>query len=285
MNSRMPHRSAGFTLIEMMISLVLGLLVLGAIGSVYIGSKRTSTTRDAMAMLQENGRIAIRHLQAGIAPAGYPMEDSIPSFIYSDVTDAAEETVLVAATKDGIKRLTTDATACSDLTTDASGEAYVACPDSITISFAARTSGYEADCLGSTRAMSVGGQALMVNRFFVENGVLKCQGSSNTSSQPIAEGVENMQILYGVELDDRKLMLTAKELNAWVVKDGEDQVSWNTVSVVQVALLVSSIKTGFTKNGDSTTYQLLGESITIPSDGRAYRVFTTTIPLRNRKML
>lgn len=49
----------GATLIELMIALVLGLLVLGAVIQLFIGSKATYTANEALARVQENGRFSM----------------------------------------------------------------------------------------------------------------------------------------------------------------------------------------------------------------------------------
>lgn len=54
---------AGFSLVELMIALVLGLLVLGAVIQLFIGSRVTYTTNEAMARVQENGRFALELLK------------------------------------------------------------------------------------------------------------------------------------------------------------------------------------------------------------------------------
>ncbi|WP_394184419.1 PilW family protein [Pseudoalteromonas tetraodonis] len=64
-------KQAGFTLIEMMISLFIGGLILGGVMFTYIGMK--VTTRDTMTIgeLQESGRLAINIMQRDIEQVGF----------------------------------------------------------------------------------------------------------------------------------------------------------------------------------------------------------------------
>ena len=59
-------RQAGFTLIEMMISLFIGGLILGGVMFTYIGMKTTTKSTMAIGELQESGRLAINIMQRDI---------------------------------------------------------------------------------------------------------------------------------------------------------------------------------------------------------------------------
>lgn len=64
-------RSKGLSLIELMISLVLGGLIIAAVGTVYLGSRQSFRTQDAMARLQENARYAFELMTVDIRQAGF----------------------------------------------------------------------------------------------------------------------------------------------------------------------------------------------------------------------
>lgn len=67
----MTRRAAGFTLIELMIGLVLGLVVISAVLSVWLGSRRSYRTDEALARLQESTRLAYEFIARGVRAAGY----------------------------------------------------------------------------------------------------------------------------------------------------------------------------------------------------------------------
>lgn len=60
----------GFTLIEMMISIVIGLFVTGALVSMVLSATNTTRTSDKLSEVQENARFAMRQLQYDIRMAG-----------------------------------------------------------------------------------------------------------------------------------------------------------------------------------------------------------------------
>ncbi|WP_162615939.1 prepilin-type N-terminal cleavage/methylation domain-containing protein [Solilutibacter oculi] len=67
-----PRRSfqAGFSLIELMISLVLGLLVIAAAGGIFLSNKRVYGSTEAINRIQENQRAAFEMLSRDLREAG-----------------------------------------------------------------------------------------------------------------------------------------------------------------------------------------------------------------------
>jgi type IV pilus assembly protein PilW len=64
-------RQAGFTLIELMISLTLGMLIIITIGYIYLGASRVSRSLEASSSMQEGARYAIERLGFDLRMAGY----------------------------------------------------------------------------------------------------------------------------------------------------------------------------------------------------------------------
>ncbi len=61
----------GFSLIEAMISLTLGLVVIAAFGQLYAGSRQATILSDTMARLDEHGRFAVDFIANDLRMAGY----------------------------------------------------------------------------------------------------------------------------------------------------------------------------------------------------------------------
>lgn len=65
------HRSQqGLSLIELMIAMALGLLVVGAVLQLFIGSKATHMSNEALARVQENGRFSLELLKHDFREVG-----------------------------------------------------------------------------------------------------------------------------------------------------------------------------------------------------------------------
>ena len=64
-------RARGVSLIELMVSLVIGLLLMAGAVTVYLQSRSTYTTSDAVARLQETGRYALSIIEPDVRLAGF----------------------------------------------------------------------------------------------------------------------------------------------------------------------------------------------------------------------
>jgi len=95
---------------------------------------------------------------------------------------------------------------------------------------------------------------------------------TNGNSVEIAEGIENIQILYG------------EDLNGDLVPDryvtASNVLNWNNVVAVNLSILVHTIEDHVAVTPQQYTYN--GVSNIIPPDLRVRRAFETTITLRNR---
>jgi len=87
----------------------------------------------------------------------------------------------------------------------------------------------------------------------------------------LVEGVEDMQIRYGIDSDNDQF--ANQYVNSAAVPDFEDVVS------IRIMLLVRSIDDFVTEAAQ--TYSFNGASTT-PGDRRLRQVFTATVALRNR---
>jgi len=68
--SRQPAQS-GFSLVEVMVALVVGILVLLGVVTVYLSGARTSATTEALSRVQESGRFGLYFLSENVRKAGF----------------------------------------------------------------------------------------------------------------------------------------------------------------------------------------------------------------------
>lgn len=111
---------------------------------------------------------------------------------------------------------------------------------------------------------------------------LDTNGTIDTPEE-LVEGVESMQLLYGVNVD-QDIRAT---VDAWVTAD--NVFDWDEVIAVRINLLMQSIEDGtvpepqaYTFNG--VNYNGVGANGSLPADERVRRIFQTTISLRNRAL-
>lgn len=70
------NKSRGFSLVELMVAMVLGLILLAGVVNVFVGNLQTFSTNSGVARLQENARFALSELARDIRMAGYRGCDS-----------------------------------------------------------------------------------------------------------------------------------------------------------------------------------------------------------------
>lgn len=68
----LPHsRQRGFTLVELLVTVTLGLLVIAGIGQIYTAAKRSYDIQTSLARLQDAGRYAVDVITQDVRRAGY----------------------------------------------------------------------------------------------------------------------------------------------------------------------------------------------------------------------
>lgn len=261
-------RQHGAGLVELMITLVISLVLLGALTYFYLGSQQTSRTNEDISRMQESGRNAMDILGKAIRQAGFRLDVDQPLYV-----DSANNIGAIIGTAGG-------------------GTGANALPDTITLrhdpvlvpNASNPIQGREITCLGNIKTSnndtfdSYGSRE--VNKQVVEysfsilNNGLRCSSvASNpaTGGQLIVDNIENMQITYGIgdglgSISSYKDMPTAAE--------------FSQVTAVKVSLLVRGPSTNIAAN-KSQTYTYNGETVT-KTDGFLRQVYTSTFTVRNQ---
>jgi type IV pilus assembly protein PilW len=65
------NKSRGFGLVELMVAITISLILLGAVGYVFLGSRQTFRTQDDFSRIQENVRYALDQVGVDVRMAGY----------------------------------------------------------------------------------------------------------------------------------------------------------------------------------------------------------------------
>lgn len=246
---------SGYSLIELMVSMTLGLLMLGVALQFLVSSSATQSASQASNRIQENARFALEILAENIRLAGYadPAAGSQPGFIYTAACDTFDP-----CTDNGLNDL----------------------PDRIGIWLnPPPDDGTETDCTGTV----VPANDQIANVFYLETdggtniSNLMCRGfnvDANAwvaTAQPLVEGIDALQFLYGIGDGTR----VSRYLSADAVPD------WTTVMSVRIAILASAgISDGESFPG-ARTYQLLDSPPLTFNDRQDRRVFSTTVVINN----
>ena len=271
---RLNKNQQGLSLLELLIAMVIGLFLLAGITSSYLQSKKSSIQRDEYSILQGNGRIALDIMSKTIAHAGYvafPSGFIAPSSfirdpVVSNTCGAVGQNVVSTQifidnptrTQDGLlggsDSIGVIYLGDANVSTDCAG---IPLPASCQISASNRNSE----------------SAQIYSSFFIGDGALQCAGSRSADLLPIADDVENIQFLYGIDEDGDTFV--DRYINATQLGTFSD----NVVSV-QIGVLVRSERP-VKSEAEVKTYSLLDEAVTTPNDKFLRAVFTTTVNLRN----
>lgn len=63
--------SRGFSLVELMVAMTIGLIIMAAVSTIFVDTKKNYVVQDALARLQENGRFAMDAIVRDVRMAGY----------------------------------------------------------------------------------------------------------------------------------------------------------------------------------------------------------------------
>lgn len=313
----------GFTLIEMMIALALGLVILAASLAVYTASSRGSQVSQAETQLNEDGILALNLIQQQIKQAGYSSQ-VIPSngaLIMGNYQGPA-----VRGCDFGF---TDSSAAFSSLAcaTSGSGGSAIAIRYEATIDNTIPTStGLPTNCVGNginvvtpsdvspPPAGGAGNYALADNRYMVDSSgsqpMLSCRGAEKNAggniigtSQPLLANVESVQILYGIaKIPSAELAptydplrhqiigyKTAAEIEA-LTNSGTFPADnlldrWGRVLSVRVCLIMRSDQPVRDAPDGAFTYKNCSNVDTTATDGYLRKTYTTTVLLRNRLLV
>jgi type IV pilus assembly protein PilW len=162
------RRPRGVGLVELMVGLTAGLVLLGALAYLFLGSRQLNRTQGDVSRMQESGRVALEILGRSLRQAGASNAD---------------------------KGFTGDALTATE---GASGT-----PDAITIRYIAQEGG-EVNCLGNT--IAAGETVTFAFAVDTTYKTLTCTDGAVPASPcvlpdcaVVMDNVENMQITYGID--------------------------------------------------------------------------------------
>jgi len=255
-------RQAGFTLVEFLVALVIGMLVVLAAIASMIGTRATSMTSDDVNALQQSSALAFKLLGQQIRQAGYiPIDDAGTPLYYFDFNTDKNTNLASAPVFFAVKGQEATGGSVNDRLTIG----YAPSPD------------YFKDCNGQgadydpANPANPAKERLITSEFYVStSGTLLCAGSGGSVAQPIVEGVERFDVTYGIG---------AAAGNEQVVRyvSATNVATFASVRTVRVCLQL----VGNGRNNTSGSYTDCGGTEQTSSDGKLRRVYTAVFALRN----
>lgn len=267
---------AGFSLIELMVAMVIGLFLMAGMFSFFQSNKKANASRHQLAQIEDLGRNAIHELTRIIQHAGYQGEHDLASSM-TFITGAVSGQ---NCSGNGVLSTQTNVADASLLGSTVDG--VLTANDQIGVVYLADSS-FNQDCSGLSLPSDCqigsaleSGAAQIYNTFSIANvsGVphLQCASSLADERFPLVPGIERIQFNYGVDVDSDGVVDQYQKAS---------QVSqWGSVLSVRVAVLVRSLKP-IKEVAEAKSFMLLDNKIDIAADQYQREVFQTTIRLQN----
>ena len=315
------HRNRGLSLIELMVSLVIGLVLMIAVVSAYLGSSGATRMAEAQARMNEDAQAALTVLTQQLRMAG-----NNPKQAYytsgAPRNPVYDNTTYIVRGCDGRFSDITSAANIQSLTCVAGGGAA---PDAIAVSYEAdpfntipTSTGIPTDCLGQglptlTASVNVWNGIPTVppipvvsvptnvtftvadNRFYVGTSTavvtpsLYCKGNGGANPQALVENIENLQFVYGTAATTSTPSslavagyLSAGDIPTELASMPTDPARWAQVLTVRICVVVRSERPVVSDAASAQYLQCDGTLNTTPPDLHLRRAYSTTVVLRNR---
>lgn len=249
-----PRRQNGLSLVELLIAMLLGLILTAGALQMMLSSQEVYQTTDTLSRIQENGRFTLNFLAKDIRMAGHNTTKDANGKVFWDGACGASDPCSANGGGNNSDQI--------GVLMDPSNDV---------------------DCLGNA---VVGEDTVIANVYYIDDpendliSSLYCRGydvSANGwvggNAQPLVDGVENMQILYGVT------DLVTNAITSYV--DASDVTDWASIGAVKVSVLMNNGQAQGNGNNETRNFNLLdADTITI-TDKHNRQAFATTIVVNN----
>jgi len=265
---KMARGETGFSLIELMVAMVLGLIVTLAAAQIFTANLRSSETQKIMTEVQESGRFALQMLASDLRRAGTPQTD-------------------MSLAEAGAGYITEPVVFGMNASTE--GGNGLAANDTVAFQFYGVI-----DCEGDRApGATLEAPALITNVYDVRENAdsganeLFCQGDvdAGTGGAAMIANVDSFQVLYGVDRPQApgesrldRVAFAGRYVTA-------DQAVGETVVSVRVGLLISAEIDNLPDFNEGQQFVVLDKQLVNGegplADVRMRRLFVSTVKLRN----
>lgn len=278
-------RQSGFTLVEIMVALTLGLLVMAGVIQVFISTQQSARIQQAASRMQEDGRMATALISRYFRYAGYttyPWDKG--GTVWALPLNARGFPASAAFVAGG------PALAAGQVVGGTDNLLNGLDADVIRLRYQGAADGSVTDCLG--RVVPVNQMADIMlslsanNPMPAQGQALMCtvNGPGGVVTQPLVAGLEGMAIWYGLSQGaagiDANGRLTGA--TAYVPAAQVPATNWNRVISLRVSLLVRTETDGLTLQSQTVTFNGTTVNSNAPTDNRMRYVMGTTTNVRNQ---
>ncbi len=279
----------GFSMVELMISIAIGLVMIVFVSSLYLRSKSSYEVSDDNSRMQQEARLVMASLGRNLTQAGFGQPISIDgqtliSTFHRPDLPVANRPQAIRVCDNGF---TTPASLADK--TCATGTGAPAFEVSYVVESTANiNTGEGVDCNGQAVSADALGVNRVVNRYYLTGSAgdmsLNCLGNGGTSvSQPLLSNVENMRITLGL-ITNSQLRPDAFYTSAAAARTAELAIDplgdpFSRVVSIGLCLQLTSANTVNSKN-EQRFVDCSGANV-VPTDRKIHMAMTGVYTLRN----
>ncbi|MGH8435975.1 MAG: PilW family protein [Pseudomonas sp.] len=261
------RRQSGLSIVELLVALLLSMILITGVLQVFLSSRQTYTTTESLARTQENGRFALEFIAQSARQAGY-LE---PYLLTTKPRPVAESNCNWPTSADAH---------CS--TNGAASDRVTFLMQPPLIKDDPSSTGKRRDCAGNEIAENT----VIANTFHIAAAnadnpypslactTFKVDTPDTYQTVRLVDGVENLQLLYGISTSGDPL-----SVNQYVSADRVG--NWSEVSAIRIAVLANSMNRVAAGDETPRNFVLLDSRVNAPDDGVARQVFSSTIRFHN----
>lgn len=273
-------RQRGVSLIEILISLVIGLVVVGAVLVSFVGSGQSGRYQTAYSQMNEDAQIALTLLSRDIQLAGYAQPTAVNASS-TFVMTFSDRPVTGCDTGFAGSPAVSSSVNCNATGTFPAFEVGYEADLTNTVP----TGGAPTDCLGAALTQVAGTPTYYIarNRYYLANTAvsgrpeLHCASYKSIGGQPLIENVDAMKVWYGMANN-----ATSRQIVRYVTASGVTAANdWNNVVSVRVCLLMRSSETVVTADEPVSYLDCDSASHTV-ADRYLRRAYFTTSTIRSK---
>ena len=270
---------SGFSLVELMITLTLGLVIAGAVIQVLVSSSVTNTLNQAVAQVQESGRFIMSRLSAEFYEVG--RYDLVMATIDDSVDIVAEAAYVQNRPIVLPGDFASNASLGSEQTSNGGS-------DKLVVSLLGT-----ADCTGNRHGYALNDEFHVVNYYFVTGSTLKYTGYdgrvlrgmkaqvSSPATVVLLDNIESFQVQFGVT---DEITTSQGQAVRYVTADALSALRDVNQQVVSLrwAVLLKSYQNEVQQT-QAQQFAMLNETAKTLDTSHYYQVFSKTLALRNMK--
>lgn len=195
---RLPGRIRGVSMVEVMVTLVIGIVVVGAVLVSLMSSGKAGRQQAAFAEMNDNAQVAFGIIGRDLLLAGYARPTGLAPGVSTFSRTYSGRAVFACEAGFASPNAQTAATCAGSGSAPALEVVY----EADTTNTVPTAAGLPSDCLGNGLTAEAAGHYLAHNRYYVLTGVtgrpeLHCASRLGNAGQPLVDNVERMKIWLG----------------------------------------------------------------------------------------